>query len=127
MALLEDVLDIWQTIDMKTVRKEAQNLTNLFIETVETLGLNLKLVSPVEANRRGSQISFEANHAYEKAQALIKENIVGDFRNPNIIRFGFNPLFNNEHDTIIAAKKLALILDKKCWHNYLHVNRKTVT
>ena len=127
MAALEAALKIWREVDMKSFRQQAKKLTSLFIKEIEDLGLDLKLLSPKNPCYRGSQVSFKTSNAYEKMQSLIDNGIIGDYREPNIMRFGFNPLFNSESDSIEAAKKLALIIKESSWKNKKYTKRNLVT
>ena len=77
----------------------------------------MKLISPKHSDQRGSQVAYVTKNAYEKMQALIDFGVIGDYREPDIMRFGFNPLFNNDSDAIEAAKKLALIIKESSWKN----------
>ena len=127
MSALKAALDIWKTVDMVSFRKQAQNITQLFIEEIEGLGVDLELISPRNPCFRNSQVSFKTSHAYEKMQALIKNQVIGDYREPNIMRFGFNPLFNDESQAIIAAQRLGLIIKNNLWQNKKYTKRKLVT
>ena len=127
MAALKAALEIWKTVDMVSFRKQAQNITQLFIEEIESLGLDFELVSPRNPFLRNSQVSFKTSYAYEKMQALIKNQVIGDYREPNIMRFGFNPLFNNERQAIVAAQRLNSIIKENLWQNKKYTKRKLVT
>ena len=127
MAALKAALEIWRKVNMISFRKKAQNLTQLFINEIENYGLNLELISPRDPNLRSSQVSFRTKNAYQKMQSLIDNKVVGDYREPDIMRFGFNPLFNNERDAIEAAKRLDLIIKKSLWKNKKYTNRNLVT
>ena len=127
MAALEAALKIWEKVDMRSFRKQAKKLTSMFINEVEDLELELKLVSPRDPCHRGSQVSFRTRNAYEKMQSLIDNRVIGDYREPDIMRFGFNPLFNNESDVIEAAKRLGLIIKKSSWRNKKYTKRNLVT
>ena len=127
MAALKAALAIWKKVNMKVFRKKAQDITQLFIEEIESLGLDLELISPRNPSLRSSQVSFRTRYAYEKMQALIDHQVIGDYREPDIMRFGFNPLFNNESQAIIAAQKLNFIIKENMWKNKKYTKRKLVT
>ncbi|MDG2355798.1 MAG: kynureninase [Paracoccaceae bacterium] len=127
MAALKAALEIWGKVNMKAFRKKAQDITQLFIEEIESLGLNLELVSPRNPSLRSSQVSFRTQYAYEKMQALIDNQVIGDYREPDIMRFGFNPLFNNESQAIVAAQRLNSVIKENMWKNEKYTKRKLVT
>ena len=127
MAALKAALAIWKKVNMKVFRKKAQDITQLFIEEIESLGLDLELISPRNPSLRSSQVSFRTRYAYEKMQALIDNQVIGDYREPDIMRFGFNPLFNNESQAIVAAQKLNSIIKENMWKNKKYTKRKLVT
>jgi kynureninase len=122
MAALECALDLWLEVNMNDVRKQSILLTDLFIREVETRcgstgspRAELTLATPREHERRGSQVSFRHPEGYAIMQALIARNVIGDFRAPDILRFGFTPLYVSEDDVINAAKHLAEILSTREW------------
>ena len=127
MAALKAALAIWKKVNMKVFRKKAQDITQLFIEEIESLGLDLELISPRNPSLRSSQVSFRTRYAYEKMQALIDHQVIGDYREPDIMRFGFNPLFNNDSQAIVAAQKLNSIIKENMWKNKKYTKRKLVT
>ena len=94
LASLEGAMDLWDGVSIEEVRQEAKRLTELFCQGIRKLNINLHLVSPVDPEKRGNHISFSTEKAYEKMQALIDLNIIGDFRQPNLMRFGINPCLN---------------------------------
>jgi kynureninase len=94
---------------------------------VEQTCPDLHLESPIKSSERGSQVSFSHPSGYAIMQALIDRNIVGDFRAPNIIRFGITPLYINEEDIIQTVKVLKDILSKRLWDTPAYLNRKKVT
>ena len=127
MAILEKALDIFRDLDFYKLREESIKLSDLFINMVEQTCSDLQLESPIKPSERGSQVSFSHPSGYAIMQALIDRNIVGDFRAPNIIRFGITPLYINEKDIIRTVKVLEDILSKKLWDTPAYLNRKKVT
>ena len=107
-AALEAALDLWLTADMNLVREASVELTSRFIAEVEQqcAGMGLTLATPREATLRGSQVSFRHAEGYAIMQALIARGVIGDFRAPDILRFGFTPLYVTEADVVAAASHL---------------------
>lgn len=104
-AALEAALDLWLTADMNLVREASVALTTRFIAEVEQqcAGMGLTLATPREAALRGSQVSFRHAEGYAIMQALIARGVIGDFRAPDFLRFGFTPLYVTEGDVVAAA------------------------
>ena len=127
MAILEKTLDIFRDLDFYKLREESIKLSDLFINMVKQTCSDLQLESPIKPSERGSQVSFSHPSGYAIMQALIDRNIVGDFRAPNIIRFGITPLYINEKDIIRTVKVLEDILSKRLWDTPAYLNRKKVT
>ncbi len=126
-SILEKSLDVFRDIDFHKLREESIKLSDLFINMVEQTCSDLHLESPLNSSERGSQVSFSHPSGYAIMQALIDRNIVGDFRAPNIIRFGITPLYINEKDIIQTVRVLEDILSKRLWDNPTYLNRKKVT
>ncbi|MGO4832185.1 hypothetical protein AB4144_07790, partial [Rhizobiaceae sp. 2RAB30] len=103
--------------------------TDLFIQLVEAKcgSYGLKLESPRDGNRRGSQVSFEHPHAYEVMQALIDRGVIGDFRAPSSMRFGFTPLYIGFKDVWRAVEILEEILRSEAWKDQRFAVRAAVT
>lgn len=113
LALVECGLDIFAETDMSVVRKKSLALTDLFIELVESrCGHHpITLATPRAHHLRGSQVSFAHPHGYPIMQALIARGVIGDYREPEIMRFGFTPLYTRFVDVWDAVNILADILD----------------
>jgi kynureninase len=115
-AALEAALDMWLTVDMNAVRVRSNELCDAFIEAVETrCGDELTLATPRNANQRGSQVSFRHSEGYAVMQALIARGVIGDFRAPDILRFGFTPLYVTMQNVIDAAEHVRDILATREW------------
>ena len=129
MAALECGIDIALDADMDAVRAKSVALCELFIEQVEAkaAGHGFTLASPREADRRGSQVSFCHEHGYAIVQAMIARGVIGDFREPDILRFGFTPLYVGYEDTWRAADILADIMDTGAWKDPRFAVRAAVT
>ena len=104
-AALEVALDLWLTVDISAVRAASVKLTERFIREVEgaCAGHGLALATPRDASIRGSQVSFRHAEGFAIMQALIARGVIGDFRAPDILRFGFTPLYTNEDDVVKAV------------------------
>lgn len=127
MAALEASMDIWDQIDMQALRARSIDLTDRFINLVEKSCPDLKLVTPRQGTARGSQVSFAFENGYAAMQALIARGVVGDFRAPDIMRFGFTPLYTDETDVQNAAAILADIINTKAWDRPEFKTRSRVT
>jgi len=127
MAALEAALGVWEGLDMESVRQASIVLSERFIAEVEARCPELNLVSPRDPAHRGSQVSFAFEHGYAVVQALIAHNVVGDFRSPDIMRFGFTPLYLDEADVALAVDILEKILKHKTWLQAEFQVRKAVT
>lgn len=115
LAALEAALDVWDGVDMKDVRRRSIELSERFIAGVEANCPGLKLGSPRDPAQRGSQVSFRHPHAYAVMQALISKGVIGDFRAPDAMRFGFTPLYTRPEDVDAAVATLAAILADGSW------------
>jgi kynureninase len=113
LAMVECGLDIFAQTSMSAVRAKSLALTDLFIQLVETRCANhpLRLATPRAHHERGSQVSFAYPHGYAVIQALIARGVIGDYREPEIMRFGFTPLYTRFVDVWDAVDHLADILD----------------
>lgn len=127
MAALDSALDIWDQVDMTDVRAASMELGDHFIAEVLKRCPDLTLASPQNAYDRGSQVSFHFAEGYAAMQALIARGVIGDFRAPDIMRFGITPLYTNKYDLTQAALILADILDKRLWDNPKYQVRAAVT
>ncbi|PCH47400.1 MAG: kynureninase [Hyphomicrobiales bacterium] len=127
MKALEAALDIWDQVDMADIRKKSIELCELFIAEVERICPQFELASPRDASQRGSHVSFRFEHGYAVMQALIAAGVIGDFRAPNIMRFGFTPLYIDEHDVMLAVEKLANIMTGNKWDAPQFHQRQKVT
>jgi kynureninase len=116
LAALEAGLDTFEGISMQDVEAKARALSQLFVEEVEArCGAELRLASPREPEQRGSHVVFAHPHAYAVMQALIARDVIGDFRAPDLMRFGFAPLYNSFAEIVRAAETLANILSTREW------------
>jgi kynureninase len=114
LALVECGLEIFEQTTMAALRAKSLALTDLFIALVEgrCAAHGLELVTPREHARRGSHVSFVHPQGYAVMQALIERGVIGDYREPGIMRFGFTPLYTSFADVWDAVEILADILDR---------------
>ena len=129
MTALECGLDVMLEADQGAMRAKSLALTDLFIAEVEARGAGrgLSLLTPREHQLRGSQVSFAHAEGYAIMQALIARGVIGDFRAPDILRFGFTPLYTRYADAWKAAGALADILATEEWDRPEFKARKKVT
>ncbi|WP_425128544.1 kynureninase [Burkholderia latens] len=129
MSMVECGLDVFLQTDMQTIRRKSLALTDAFIALVEErcAGLSLKLVTPRAHHQRGSQASFEHPHGYEVMQALIARGVIGDYREPYVLRFGFTPLYTRFVDVWDAVETLRDILATDAWKAAEFAERGAVT
>ena len=113
---LETSLALFDKIKIKDIRKKSAELSDLFIQKTRKNCPALELVSPQKAESRGAHLAYSFEHAYAVIQCLIENGVIGDFRAPNLMRFGFNPLFIDQNDVLKAAEILADIMTKKKWN-----------
>jgi kynureninase len=112
------------------IREKSLALTDLFIALVESrcAGQGLTLVTPRTAADRGSQVSFAHPTAgYEMMQALIARGVIGDFRAPDILRFGFTPLYTRYVDVWDAVDRFVQVIEQESWRDPRFAVRAAVT
>lgn len=128
-APLEASLDIWEKADMATVRAKSLALADLFIAMVDALpkSYGLSLASPREGAHRGSQVSFRHPHAYRIMKALIADGVIGDFRAPDITRFGLTPLTLRYADIVEAVRRFDAIMREDRWRAFPDERGSAVT
>ncbi|WP_425052444.1 kynureninase [Psychromarinibacter sp. S121] len=127
MAALDAALDIFDEVDMQVLRARSMELSERLIAAVESRCPEVTLASPRDANARGSQVSFRHPEGYAVMQALISDGVIGDFRAPDILRFGITPLYIGEDEIDRAAETLARILDSRAWDRPEFKRRAAVT
>ncbi|RME15073.1 MAG: kynureninase [Alphaproteobacteria bacterium] len=127
MAALEAALDIWDGVDMAALRARSVALSERFIAGVEAVAPALTLASPREPEARGSQVSFRFAEGYAAMQALIARGVIGDFRAPDIMRFGIAPLYIDESDIDTAIAAIGAVMDGREWERPEFRTRAAVT
>ncbi|HEX7910247.1 MAG TPA: kynureninase [Paraburkholderia sp.] len=126
---LESALEAFDGVDLDVLRDKSVALGNLFIELSdqELQGTGCTLASPRDAQRRGSQVSLAHAQGYAIMQALIARNVIGDFRAPDILRFGFAPLYVRYVDIWDTVAQLKDIIATDAWNTEEFKARKSVT
>ncbi len=127
LGVLQEALKAWDGVDMAELRAASQRLSDLFIKEVEARCPMLTLASPRDANARGSQVSFAFEHGYPAMQAIIDRGVIGDFRAPNIMRFGFTPLYLDDADIVAAAEIIEDVMTNEHWREEKYNVRSRVT
>lgn len=127
LASLETALDIWDQVEMGDVREKSIELTEQFIKGIEATCPMLTLASPRDPQTRGSQVSFHFDEGYAAMQACIAAGVIGDFRAPDIMRFGFTPLFIDAADVDGAIARISQIMANKTWDDPKFKTRTAVT
>ncbi|WP_315713583.1 MULTISPECIES: kynureninase [unclassified Bradyrhizobium] len=127
LAALDAALDAWDGVSMPDVRAASIALSELFIAEVEKRCPSLTLASPRDATQRGSQVSFRHPDGYAIMRALIARGVIGDFRAPDALRFGFTPLYIGEAEVRGAVGILAEVLDNRLWDRPDYRQKELVT
>jgi kynureninase len=119
LAALEAALTAYDGVSL--------SLTRFFRECVTALVPDVEIATPAEDARRGSQVSVRHPQAYAVVQALIARGVVGDFREPDIVRLGFAPLYLTHADALAAAEHLRDVLAEREYERPEFNQRATVT
>ena len=117
LAALDAGIELFEKVDLRLVRAKSIALGELFrrLVTQECAGLGLTLVSPADAHHCGSQVSYAYSDGYAVIQALIERRVIGDFRAPDVMRFGFAPLYVRHVDVFDAVLALRDVLKTRAW------------
>ncbi|HKX90344.1 MAG TPA: kynureninase [Sphingopyxis sp.] len=128
LAALDGGLDTFAGIEMRDLEAKSRSLSQLFVAEVETrCGSEVQLSSPRDPAQRGSHVVFAHPESYAVMQALIERGVIGDFRAPDLMRFGFTPLYTRFEDAWHAAEILSDILSSRAWDDPRFIARKKVT
>jgi len=128
LAALEAGLSTFEGVSMAAIEAKAEAITAFFVDAVEQgCGDELALGSPRDPKARGSHVCFAHPQGYATMQALIARGITGDFRPPDLMRFGFAPLYNSFEDAWLAAASLSEILATREWDRTDFLRKQTVT
>jgi kynureninase len=127
MAALDAALDVFEGVDMFALRKRSIALSEDFIRRIEAECPELQLASPRDPAERGSQVSFRFAEGYGAMQALIARGVIGDFRAPDVMRFGFAPLYVGFAEVETAARMLVGVVRGRLWDRPEYRARNKVT
>ncbi len=127
LTVLDAALDAWEGVSMADIRARSISLCDLFIKEVEKRCPELMLATTRDGEKRGSQVSFRHSQGYAIMQALIARGVIGDFRAPDAIRFGFTPLYIGEDDVLGAAAILETIMTDRLWDQPEYHRKALVT
>ena len=115
LSALDKALDAFAGVDLAAVKAKADRLFDIFLSTLAAEGQPLECLTPADPHRRGTQVSLRHPEAYAVMQALIARGVIGDFREPDILRFGLTPLYLRHVEVAAAARILAEILATRAW------------
>jgi kynureninase len=128
LAALDGALNVFDHASMEQIRRKSLALTDLFIELVEAkLPDVFAIITPRDHAQRGSQVSMSHPDAYGIVQAMIARGVIGDFRAPDVARFGFTPLYLRFIDVYNAVEILVEIMNSKVYLEPAFAVRKPVT
>lgn len=129
LAALEIGVDLLLEAGMDKVVEKSSQLCAIFIDLVDEQcgGFGLELAGPSRGSLRGSHVSLRHPKGYEIMQALIALGVIGDFRAPDIIRFGFTPLYTSYEDVWRAVAALKSVMADRLWDNAAYASRAAVT
>jgi len=128
LAAMEGALSVWDRASMEQVRAKSLAMTDLFIALVEErLPGVFELVTPREHARRASQVALRHADGYAVMQSLIERGVIGDFRAPDICRFGFAPLYLRYVDVFDAVEHIAQVMTSKSFLDPRFAVRNAVT
>ncbi|MGE4408963.1 MAG: kynureninase [Sphingobium sp.] len=127
MAALEVGVDLMLEADVALLAEKAEALTEAFIAGMDKLCPDMELITPRRWSERGSHVAYAHADAWAVSQALIRRGVVGDFRAPDAIRFGFAPLYISLSDVGRAVEIIAEVLDSKAWDAPEFRSRNRVT
>ncbi|GIW24464.1 kynureninase [Meiothermus sp.] len=129
MSALDAALEVFVDVDLEALREKSLRLTDLFIELMEPLAARygFELVTPREHAQRGSQVAYRHQEGYAVMQALISQGVIGDFRAPDIVRFGFTPLYLRFMDVWEAVQRLEHVMRQDLWKDPRFQQRAKVT
>lgn len=122
---LDAALDAYAGVDLAQVETKARALGDLFLQAADDLGLST--ISPGIGERRGGHVCINHPQGYAIVQALIARGIIGDFRAPDLMRFGFNPLYLSYAEVADAARQMIEVIETKEYERAEFNVRKAVT
>ena len=122
-------LKIFDAVPVSDLRARSLLLTRQFMDLLDesSVASATSVITPRSDDERGSQVSVSLEHAFPISQALIDSGVVVDFRAPNIIRFGFSPLYNTPAEAVAAVQALEEILREKRYEDPTYNVKSKVT
>ena len=127
LAALESGVETFGDTSLEVIWAKSVALFDLFADLVEEHCPALTCISPRDPERRGSHISFRHPHAFELCQALIADGVIGDFRAPDVVRFGLTPLYLGFEDIWEAVRRMRSIFESGRWRDPRFAVRGKVT
>src|SRR5437016_195842 len=127
LAVLDAALDAWDDVSLDDVRAQSIALSELFIREIEARCPDLVLASPRDPKSRGSQVSFRHPDGYAIMQALIERGVIGDFRAPDRMRFGFTPLYLGVDDVLRGVGIIQEVIANRRWDAEKYRQKALVT
>lgn len=126
---VEAAMDLFDGVDMRAVRAKSRELGSTFIQLVEQHPdcAALRLVSPREDDQRGSQVAFDFAEGYPVVRAMVEQGVIGDFREPGLMRFGLAPYYLRFTDLFEAVEVMADCLRREVWADPKYRTREAVT
>ena len=124
---VEAALDALDGVELGALREKSLALSELFIARISSEMPGLDIVTPREPRLRGSQVSIAFEHGYAVVQAMIERGVIGDFRAPDIMRFGFAPLYLRFADVWDAVEIMAECIRDEVWREPRYSERLAVT
>lgn len=127
LAALEAAVEVFEGLEMAAVEAKGLGLSGLFLRLAAGRCPQLRLASPADGAERGLHLCFRHDDGYAVMQALIERGVIGDFRPPDLLRFGFAPLYVSYADVWNAVEILADVLDSRAFDEPRYRTRSAVT
>ncbi len=127
LAALDAALDVFDDVDLGLVRAKSESLTRLMIDLVDVHLPEVEVLTPRRPERRGSQVSLRHPEGFSIVQSLIADGIIGDFRAPDVMRFGLAPLYVSHVDVFDAVMTMRDTFDDDRWRDPRFLLRQAVT
>lgn len=115
MSAFDAAIGVFDHVDLARVRAKVDALFDLLVTEVRAQAPDVELVTPVDPARRGTQVSFRFHQGHAAMQAMIARGVIGDFRGPDIMRFGLTPLYLRYADVWRAASILSQVMRRREW------------
>jgi kynureninase len=125
LAALEVGVDLMLEVPAEALRAKSLQMTDFFMRSAAEQGF--RLLTPAEPERRGSQVAMAHPNGFEIVQALIERGVIGDFRAPDVLRFGFAPMFLRFVDVWDAVSALRDVMQSGAWQGPQFRQRQVVT